>query len=644
MDARLVAIAGGLRGAVFALSAEVAAVGRDRSNHIWINDALVSRRHAEIRKDAESFKLFDLDSHNGTRVNGIPVRERELQTGDLISIGDALFLFLVEGEIAPDPPGMIEFDDNPSDLETTVRLRPEDALYLNPERVLQSLPPSARVARDLNAILRISDAVNRIRAFDPLAHELLKLLFEVLPSSFGAVVVTKGDPGDLEFAAGLDRVEPVRPVTVSRTIVNRVVSEGTSLVANQIQGTALLRDSESLRSSKVTAVLCVPLKVLDRTVGAIYLGSHDHAVQFDEGHLQLITAAAAIAAAALETARHIELIERENRRLQSEIRLEHNLIGESRAMRDVLQVIARVAPADSTVLIKGASGTGKELAARAVHLNSPRASKPFVGINCATLSETLLESELFGYEKGAFTGAVNQKKGKLEIADGGTVFLDEVGEMAPALQARLLRVLQEREFERLGGTKPIRIDVRIVAATNRDLDQAIRDGSFREDLFYRINVVSIAMPALRSRRDDIPLLSSYFLTRFARQCKRPVKGISDQAAALLRAYDWPGNVRELQNAIERAVVLGQTDLILPEDLPEAVAESMPSARLTYCQAVKARKTEILLEAIKTARGSYVDAARSLGIHPNNLHRLVRSLGIKESVSKSVRIDTKGRGV
>jgi transcriptional regulator with PAS, ATPase and Fis domain len=299
-------------------------------------------------------------------------------------------------------------------------------------------------------------------------------------------------------------------------------------------------------------------------------------------------------------------------------------------------MMAKVAPVDSTVLLQGESGTGKELAARAIHQNSSRAEKPFVAINCAALTETLLETELFGHEKGAFTGAIAQKKGQLEIADGGTVFLDEIGELAPALQVKLLRVLQEREFLHVGGTRPIKVNIRVIAATNRDLSQQVRAGSFREDLFYRLNVVSLTMPPLRARPDDIPLLAEHFAQKYGQQCKRRIRGLSAEARALLLAYDWPGNIRELQNAIERAVVLGSSDVILPEDLPDALLEA-PAVRDTglprYHAAVKDLKKDLIVKAVQQTHGSYTEAAKLLGVHPNYLHRLIRNLGLKSMLAK-----------
>src|SRR5207253_4817365 len=257
-------------------------------------------------------------------------------------------------------------------------------------------------------------------------------------------------------------------------------------------------------------------------------------------------------------------------------REDSGIVGESPAIVKLLQMIARLAPRDTSVLILGESGTGKELVARALHRQSPRAAKPFAAINCAALTETLLESELFGHEKGAFTGAVAQKKGKLEAAEGGTVFLDEVGELAAPLQAKLLRVLQEREFERVGGTRPIKLDIRLIAATNVDLNEASRTGKFRQDLYYRLNVVSLEVPPLREHPQDIPLLAAYFIARYSEKVNRRVAGISPKARTCLLHYSWPGNVRELENAIERAVVLGSTELILPEDLPDSILEETSS--------------------------------------------------------------------
>jgi Nif-specific regulatory protein len=391
---------------------------------------------------------------------------------------------------------------------------------------------------------------------------------------------------------------------------------------------------ESIIVSQVRSLLCVPLIYFEKVIGCIYLDSSNAMLRFDRDHLELVTAIAGISAVALENARQIDWLKQENIRLNSEINLEHSLVGGSTRMKDVYQFLARVARSDSTVLIDGESGTGKELAARAIHRNSARAEKAFVAINCAALAETLLESELFGYEKGAFTGATAQRKGKLEVAHGGVVFLDEIGELAMPMQSKLLRVIQEREFERVGGTRPISVDIRLIAATNRNLTECVKAGTFRQDLFYRLNVVCLTMPSLRERKEDIPLLARHFVQKHSQRCKVKPKPVSEEARACLMNYDWPGNVRELENAIERALVLSSAETILPEDLPESVLERATPSGMTsakYHSALKDMKKQLILNALDEAKGSYTEAARVLGLHPNYLHRLIRNLDLRSEL-------------
>jgi Nif-specific regulatory protein len=308
----------------------------------------------------------------------------------------------------------------------------------------------------------------------------------------------------------------------------------------------------------------------------------------------------------------------------------HEMVGTSSKLRELLELIERVAAPSSTVLIEGESGTGKELVARALHKNSPRSDRPLVAINCAALTESLLESELFGHEKGAFTGAISRKKGKIEMAEGGTLFLDEISELAPAMQAKLLRALQEREFDPVGGTRSVKVNVRVIAATNRHLCEEVQAGKFRSDLFYRLNVVTLTTPPLRERREDIPLLAANFVVKVSEKYRIPVKTLPPGILTRLLHYNWPGNVRELENAIERAVVLGTTGEIRAEDLPAAVLEtSLPEAADAGFQgAVKENKKQLVLQALEKAEGHYVDAARILGLHPNSLLRLIRTLGLR----------------
>jgi Nif-specific regulatory protein len=369
-------------------------------------------------------------------------------------------------------------------------------------------------------------------------------------------------------------------------------------------------------------------------LGAIYLEGGTPEAPFNETHLQVLSAVGSVAALALENLGHWERLRSENQTLRAEVNLDYSMVGVSGRMKEVFEFIRRVAPTDATVLIEGESGTGKELVARAIHRNSRRNENAFVAINCAAIAENLLESELFGHEKGAFTGAVAQKKGKIEIAEGGTLFLDEVGELAPELQAKLLRVLQEKEFERVGATRPISLDVRLIAATNKKLSQAVDHGEFRKDLYYRLNVVTVAMPALRDRPEDIPQLAEFFLAKVSRKCKTKMKSLSEDAKTCLLRYDWPGNVRELENAIERAIVLGEGETILPEDLPETILDSSPSAAqesAKYLSSVKDAKRQMIVNALQQSRGNYLEAAKMLGIHPNSLLRLMRNLNVRATM-------------
>jgi Nif-specific regulatory protein len=474
----------------------------------------------------------------------------------------------------------------------------------------------------LKALVRLSTEIVSTRGVEAIKRRLIDGLLEILPAESAAILLLGKDGGEYESVLGGHRASGRNdPVRVSEAIARQVAREGRAIVSRE--------DSRS--------VLAVPLSAFDRRLGVIYLESSDPETRFNEGHVTLATVVALLTAIALENARHTEWLETENRRLKVDAGLEHNLIGESSPARAVLERIAKIAPTAATVLILGESGTGKELVARAIHRNSARAGMSFVAINCAALHDTLLESELFGHERGAFTGAIAQKKGRLETADGGTVFLDEIAELAPPLQAKLLRVIQEREFERVGGTRPIRVDFRLIAATNKNLREAVRLGTFREDLYYRLNVVSLLVPPLRERREDIPLLANYFVSKHGPRVNRHVVGISAAAEECIVHYDWPGNVRELENAIEHAVVLGTTDVILPEDLPEALLEAQgPSsapALSRYHETILEAKRQLILRAYKEARGNHRKAAKLIGLDPHSLHRLIRNMNLRAALKK-----------
>jgi transcriptional regulator with GAF, ATPase, and Fis domain len=633
MNPRFLGISGPFHGNILTLSAGEASIGREPSNHLWTTDPALSRRHCLVIRNGDQVTIRDLESRNGTAVNGMPIREHSLHHGDQISIGDSVLVFLVEEDedhhLNRSTVELADTADTAAGSHLT--LRQEDALYLQPDKLAAQLPPTDRVTRHLNALLKIATGIGGIRDLESLQWQLLGFIFEIVPADRGAILMA-GDPDDFSSAIAWDRIlGPGHPVRVSRTIAKRVLRDRTGMVVSDVSTDKELRVVPTLADLRVRSLLCVPLLVSTKALGAIYLDSRSPSEKFDENHLQVMTAVAGIASLALDNVQHWERLRQENQDLRAEINLDHNMVGNSPRIREVFDFIRRVAPTDSTVLIHGESGTGKELVARAVHRNSGRAEGPFVAINCAAIAESLLESELFGHERGAFTGAVAQKKGKVEVAQGGTLFLDEISELAAGLQAKLLRVLQEREFERLGGTRPIALDIRLIAATNRNLLEAIQAGTFRKDLYYRLNVVAVNMPALRERREDIGLLAEHFIAKASRKNRTRTKPLSPEAHACLMNYDWPGNVRELENAIERALVLGSSDAIAPDDLPESLLEaSSPAAtsNTKYHGALKDTKKQLVLQALQQGNGNYIEAAKILGMHPNSLLRLIRNLGLK----------------
>ena len=642
MRPRLLVIAGPSKDSTIPLPDGEATIGRDPTSAVAVIDPSVSRKHCVLWREDSRFQIKDLDSRNGTLVNGVVIKDCWLRHGDEIATGDSVFLFLVEEDERATPASRVEFEESHPTSETKI-IHPKEVVYLQPDRLLRELPPSSQIARNLSALLKISRVVHAIRDLEELQAQVLDLIFEVIPAGRGAILLSEGSGQDFSclYARTRNAAQP-QLIRVSRTVARQVMKENVAILGVDVPGSGALRDVESLVAAEVRSLLCVPLSVFQRMIGCIYLDSSNTANRFSEDHLQFMAAVAGISAVALDNARRQQWLEQENQRLTMEVRQDQSLVGECGKMKEIFQFLARVAPTESTVLIEGESGTGKELAAKALHRNSPRASKPFVAINCAAIPETLLESDLFGHERGAFTGAATQKKGRLEVADGGVVFLDEIGELAPALQVKLLRVLQEREFDRVGGTRPIKVDIRLIAATNRDLDEAVKQGAFRQDLYYRLAVVRLTMPPLRERREDIPMLTRHFVQKHAKKCKVKAKPISREAMAALVNYEWPGNIRELENAIERALVMGSSDMVLLEDLPESLLEQnapeeMPEGK--YQASVKQLKRHLILDAVGQTGGNYVEAAQILGVHPNYLHRLIRNLGIKDELNQAVR----GRG-
>ena len=396
---------------------------------------------------------------------------------------------------------------------------------------------------------------------------------------------------------------------------------------SQMDGIEAMKKIKEI-SPGIPIVIMTAYASISTAVDALKLGAHDYLIKpLDIEELKIL----------VKKALHHRKLEQENRFLKERIddRFNfENIIGNSRAMRKLFDTMALVAPTDATVLITGESGTGKELIANAIHLNSPRSERPLVKVNCAALPEPLLESELFGHEKGAFTGAVSRKQGRFQLAHSASIFLDEIGEMTLATQVKILRVLQEHEFETVGGTQTHQVDIRVIAATNKDLEKEIKEGHFREDLFYRLNVVTLKVPALRDRQEDIPLLADAFLKRYAEKNRRLIKGFSPRATDLLMRYSWPGNVRELENVVERAVILSREDIITPVQFPNIIQnldkeEEDRGINLTPGRALKDVERQMIIRTLEDTGGNRTHAAEILGISRRTLQLKLKDYGINQ---------------
>ena len=615
MDPQLFVMTGPERGGSYPIAMDSFGIGRDPRNQLPLTDTSASREHCVILRQGDDFVIRDLGSFNGTLVNDARVTERVLVHGDWIKIGRTVLRFLTADETVWEETG-------------------GDTCAIEIPAGQGQLPAALENLSDSHTLLRMSIMLHSFQALyqarrsparSTLERHLLEFIFEAIPASRGAILLYEDDLSDPASLSVLGRESaPHRPVVLNRTLIKRVMQERCGLIVENLEA-----ERPGAADPATSAdLLLAPLLIREQVCGVVYL----EGAAFQEPHLQLLVAIVQVASMALENAFHLEWLEAENERLESELHPDHHMVGDSARLRELQRNIVRAAQANSTVLIVGETGTGKELVARAMHRNSPRAGQPFMAVNCAALAETLLESELFGHEKGAFTGAFAQKKGRLEVAAGGTLFLDEIGEMPLQLQVKLLRVLQERQMERVGGTQPVKLDIRLIAATNRNLEEEVRGGRFRQDLYYRLNVVTLKTPALRERQSDIPILAMHFAAKFGAQCGRRIGGISPEAQAYLAHYDWPGNIRELENAVERAVVLGSSDIIQLEDLPESIREiSRPAdvERVPGLQdAVDRAKREAIAQAFQQAKNDHANAARLLGVHPNYLYRLMRNLGLR----------------
>ncbi len=649
-------------------------IGRAPTNQIVVKDERASRAHAEIFFSQEHWVLRDLDSRNGTLVGETPVRgDHALEPGEIVRVGHSQLAFVLDLAAAfPDSSGILRKGDQRND-ETILAVAGDDSHVLGVTAEPTTITHRRNQTRFLAPAVEDEVAVPKVgRAAAQLcrlAFELAKApdvtsvsrvalggLFEGTQVDAGAVLLlprfmtTEPTAGDLEIIASRSDTE-TNYQRVSNFVATTVLREGEAVLARNVMGDSALTGRDSKGEFHATSILCAPIRKNDRALGVIHLYSTRDERMPDPDDLEFTLAVADTLAVALENlSRRIELAENltqirtENLQLREKLGVESEIIGASLIMGKVQREIARAAPNRATVLVRGESGVGKELVARAIHFNSPRKKGPFVCLNCAALSESLLESELFGHERGAFTGATERKIGKFEAADSGTLMLDEIGEMSPTIQAKFLRVLEGHAFERVGGSEPIQCDVRVIAATNRDLEKAVAEGVFRRDLYFRLHVLEIAVPALRKRPDDTPELVQHFLAKYNAETGRKIRGFTPEAMEHMLRYRWPGNVRELKNVVERAVVLSRGDYIDVEDLALSklstagdTAEVMPPSGAEFePMSLDEMERRHILATLHSTGWNKSQSARILGIERSTLDRKIDRYQIDGSLPPRAR--------
>jgi Nif-specific regulatory protein len=604
-----------------------AGLGRAPSNLIILRDDLCSREHAEIIFDAGEWYLCDLGSTNGSYLNGDRITQREaLQPGDEIRVGKSRFVFAESLDQLPGVPGDVTMTDASQD-----GLEIKDRLGQTKYHQHQLKPASVRLSGSeaLAALYRL--AIEMANAVDPadLADRLITTLFAATPADVVAVLRVKEGREFEPIAYQMRRGEVKSYHKVSSFVSRDVLSSKQAVIAESVASEKYLQSRESLAELKVNSLICAPIMTHATVTGLVHLYTTGKSVSLNRDDLEFALAAARQFGAVWEGLRDRSQLSHELKSLKDQLRSETEMIGPSEALVTLDAQIRRVAETKATVLVRGESGVGKELVARAIHRNSPRKDKPFVCLNCAALTETLLESELFGHEKGAFTGATERMAGKFETADGGTIFLDEIGEMSLGTQAKFLRVLEGQAFERVGGNVPIQVDVRVVAATNRPLERAVQDGEFRKDLFYRLQVVQFDVPPLRERKADIVPIAEHFLKKYVRETGRKIKGLTPAAIERLTSHDWPGNVRELRNVIERAVTLGYgpqidaSDIWLPRPLDQDRTTNVFEP--VTLEAIERRHIAAMLGHTDWNKSK---AAELLGIERSTLDRKIKAYVLK----------------
>ncbi|HVK67424.1 MAG TPA: sigma 54-interacting transcriptional regulator [Polyangium sp.] len=634
-------------GRTFEIGEEVVRIGRAPSNDVVLEDQHVSGEHARIVVGADRAALHDLRSTNGTTLVRSDERKRvtpetgpvELESGDIVELGTG---------------------DNVAALRITLSDDGDKARVVQIKPIEEIVPAAAAIERDPGLLSKLYAAQKRIGAGSDLDQVLIEVadasLF-LVPSATHATVILRDDedgrdPGAAAYVPVMTRVRlangaggpPRGPVPVARSVYRKVVKERAAVLA--ADAPTDVGRTESIMGASIRSTIGVPLFRGEDIIGVLQIDNRSAPGMLHAHDVELLGVLAYNASLAVANARLIKRLVSAEERLQKENtflkgREEKRrggkdvvIIGQSEPMQRVLAQIQKVVNTRVTVLLEGATGTGKEVMAARIHYGSNRRDKLFVAQNCAALAETLLESELFGHKKGSFTGATEDKKGLFEIADGGTLFLDEITETPLSLQSKLLRALQEGEIRPVGATTPKHVNVRIVTATNRNLEEEVKKGRFREDLYYRLSQFPLRLPPLRERREDIPLLASHFLQRYAEELGKHVGGFSQQAMELMVAYDWPGNVRELQNEVQRIVIqldpgaFATPDLLSPRIRQvEGLVNRAGVARGTLKDMMDVVEKYLLLEALREHNNNKTNAAKTLGITREGLHKKLRQFGI-----------------
>jgi len=592
-------------------------IGRSSECDIQVLDPQLSRRHSRIVRKGDAHWLEDCGSRNGTLLGGTRVdRPTRLTDGDEIRLGEHVFIFNPPLDVLHEQRGdktVLVVDADGEQGPVTALAREDAARAIDRDALLAIHELTCALVAELDVGL--------------LLGKLLGSLLERFGADRGLVLLRERKTGRWRPLA----VRTERPgVAISRTLVERAAAERRALLFHDALGEVSFVGARSIVEHQLRSVMLVPLVVEQEVIGLIQL-DHPDRDAFDRRSLGELELLARAAAPAIRNARRYEREQRRSDSLVSREVAQTVFVGNDPKIAELLAVTQKAAASDARVLITGESGTGKELIARMIHERSARADGPWIPVNLAAVPDTLVESELFGHEKGAFTGAGRLRRGCFELADGGTLFLDEVAELAPSMQVKLLRAIQEGTFLRLGGERLVEVDVRIVAATNRDLPRLVEDGRFRQDLYYRLDVIGLAIPPLRARPDDVEPLTRFFLARFAAQLGKPVPLLAPDAAARLAAHRWPGNVRELQNTVERLIVLRDDPEIRAADLPSEIgapgARVAPGAGRTLQEVLAAAEQEMVRAALIETGGNKSAACRLLGISRPTLDKKIADYGI-----------------